>query len=99
MVGKKPPTLDWRELSTYFNASKWLVKPALINFKPNKKNQNGRRGAAMAEPTKGSMVFVYDKEGNAYICDIDDLRDASAVSDEEKASCTDLDRGGFSRNE
>ena len=53
----------------------------------------------MAEPTKGSMVYVYDKEGNAYICDIDDLRDPSTVSDEEKASCTDLDRGGFSRNE
>jgi hypothetical protein len=53
----------------------------------------------MAEPTKSSLVYVYDKEGNAYICDIDDLRDASAVSDEEKASCTDLDRGGFSRNE
>ena len=53
----------------------------------------------MAEATKGSMVYVYDKEGNAYICDIDDLRDASQVSDEEKASCTDLDRGGFSRNE
>ena len=30
----------------------------------------------MAEATKGSMVYVYDKEGNAYICDIDDLRDA-----------------------
>jgi hypothetical protein len=53
----------------------------------------------MAEPTKSSLVYVYDKEGNAYICDIDDLRDASTVSDEEKASCTDLDRGGFSRNE
>jgi hypothetical protein len=53
----------------------------------------------MAEATKGSMVYVYDKEGNAYICDIDDLRDASQVSDEEKADCTDLDRGGFSRNE
>jgi hypothetical protein len=53
----------------------------------------------MAEATKGSMVYVYDKEGNAYICDIDDLRDASQVSDEEKAGCTDLDRGGFSRNE
>jgi hypothetical protein len=84
----------------------------VLNFFPNKnydhfalikinviKNQNGRREAKMAEPTKGSMVYVYDKEGNAYICDIDDLRDASQVSDEEKADCTDLDRGGFSRNE
>ena len=53
----------------------------------------------MAEPTKSSMVYVYDKEGNAYICDIDDLRDASTVSDDEKASCTDLDHGQFSRNE
>ena len=53
----------------------------------------------MAEATKSSMVYVYDKEGNAYICDLDDLRDASTVSEEEKASCTDLDRGGFSRNE
>ena len=53
----------------------------------------------MAEPTKSSMVYVYDKEGYAYICDIDDLRDAKTVSDEEKSSCTDLDRGGFSRNE
>ena len=42
----------------------------------------------MAEPTKGSLVYVYDKEGNAYICDIDDLRDASTVSEEEKAGCT-----------
>jgi hypothetical protein len=63
------------------------------------KNQSRRRDVEMAEPTKGSMVYVYDKEGNAYICDIDDLRDAATVSDEEKASCTDLDRGGFSRNE
>jgi hypothetical protein len=53
----------------------------------------------MAEPTKSSMVYVYDKEGNAYISDLEDLRDAKTVSDEEKASCTDLDRGGFSRNE
>jgi hypothetical protein len=53
----------------------------------------------MAEPTKGSMVYVYDKEGNAYICDIDDLKDATTVSDAEKATCTDLDRGLFSRNE
>ena len=46
----------------------------------------------MAEATRSSMVFVYDKEGYAYICDIDDLRDAKTVSDEEKATCTDLDR-------
>ena len=53
----------------------------------------------MAEATKSSMVYVYDKDGNAYICDIDDLRDASTVSAEEKAGCTDLDHGAFSRNE
>jgi hypothetical protein len=53
----------------------------------------------MARATRSSLVYVYDKSGNAYICDIDDLRDASTVSAEEKASCTDLDRGGFSRNE
>jgi hypothetical protein len=61
----------------------------------------------MAEATKTSMVYVYDKEGNyvydkegnAYICDIDDLKDAKAVSDEEKASCTDLDAMAFTRNE
>jgi len=53
----------------------------------------------MAEATKSSMVYVYDKEGNAYICNLEDLRDASTVSDSEKADCTDLDRGGFSRNE
>ena len=53
----------------------------------------------MAEAMKTSMVYVYDKEGNAYICDIDDLRDAKAVSDAEKASCTDLDGAGFTRNE
>ena len=53
----------------------------------------------MAESTRGSMVYVYDKEGNAYICDIDSLKDASTVSDEEKASCTDLDRGQFTRND
>jgi hypothetical protein len=51
----------------------------------------------MAEATKTSKVYVYDKEGNAYICDIDDLRDAKAVSDEEKASCTDLDAMAFTR--
>jgi hypothetical protein len=72
---------------------------AILNLKPIKKNQNGRRGVEMAEPTKSSMVYVYDKEGNAYICDLEDLRDAKTVSDEEKAGCTDLDRGGFSRNE
>jgi len=53
----------------------------------------------MAEATKTSMVYVYDKEGNAYICDIDDLRDAKAVGDDEKASCTDLDAMAFTRNE
>ena len=53
----------------------------------------------MAEATKTSMVYVYDKEGNAYICDIDDLRDAKAVSDEEKSGCTDLDGMAFTRNE
>ena len=53
----------------------------------------------MAEATKTSKVYVYDKEGNAYICDIDDLRDAKAVTDEEKASCTDLDAMAFTRNE
>ena len=63
------------------------------------KTHKGRGRLVMAEATKSSMVYVYDKEGNAYICDIDDLRDASTVSDEEKANCTDLDRGGFSRNE
>jgi hypothetical protein len=52
----------------------------------------------MAEATKTSMVYVYDKDGNAYICDIDDLK-AKAVSDEEKASCTDLDAMAFTRNE
>jgi hypothetical protein len=61
---------------------------------------NQRRGRlVMAEATKSSMVYVYDKEGNAYICNMEDLRDASTVSDQEKADCTDLDRGGFSRNE
>ena len=53
----------------------------------------------MAEATKSSMVYVYDKGGHAYLCDISDLRDASTVSDEEKASCTDLDRAAFTRNE
>jgi hypothetical protein len=53
----------------------------------------------MAEATKTSKVYVYDKEGNAYICDIDDLRDASSVSDDEKATCTDLDKMAFTRNE
>ncbi len=53
----------------------------------------------MAEATKSSMVYVYDKEGNAYICDLDSLKDASTVSDEEKAGCTDLDRGQFTRND
>ena len=53
----------------------------------------------MAEATKGSMVYVYDKKGHAYICDIDDLKDASTVSDEEKSTCTDLDHGAFTRND
>jgi len=72
---------------------------AILNLKSIKENQNGRRGVEMAEATKTSMVYVYDKEGNAYICDIDDLRDAKAVSDDEKASCTDLDGMAFTRNE
>ena len=63
------------------------------------KTDKRRRGLVMAEATKSSMVYVYDKEGNAYICNLEDLRDASTVSDSEKADCTDLDRGGFSRNE
>jgi hypothetical protein len=53
----------------------------------------------MAEATRGSMVYVYDKGGNAYLCDRSDLRDASTVSDEEKATCTDLDHAAFTRNE
>ena len=53
----------------------------------------------MAEATRSSMVYVYDKEGNAYICDLDSLKDPSSVSDEEKADCTDLDRGQFTRND
>ncbi len=53
----------------------------------------------MAKATKSSLVYVYDKEGNAYICDIDDLKDPKTVSSKEKADCTDLDRGAFSRNE
>ena len=53
----------------------------------------------MAEATKSSMVYVYDKEGNAYICDIDSLKDASKVSDKEKANCTDLNRAQFTRND
>ena len=53
----------------------------------------------MAEATRGSMVYVYDREGHAYICDVDSLRDPSTVSDEEKAECTDLDRAQFTRNE
>ena len=53
----------------------------------------------MAQATRSSMVYVYDKAGNAYICDISDLKDPSKVSDAEKATCTDLDRGAFSRNE
>jgi hypothetical protein len=53
----------------------------------------------MAEATRTSKVYVYDKEGNAYICDIDDLRDAKSVSDEEKSKCTDLDAMAFTRNE
>ena len=63
------------------------------------KTHKGRGRLVMAEATKSSMVYVYDKEGNAYICNLEDLRDASTVSDSEKADCTDLDRGGFSRNE
>ena len=63
------------------------------------KTPKGRGRLVMAEATKSSMVYVYDKEGNAYICNLEDLRDASTVSDSEKADCTDLDRGGFSRNE
>ena len=61
---------------------------------------NQRTGRlVMAEATKSSMVYVYDKEGNAYICNIEDLKDAATVSAEEKASCTDLDRGAFTRND
>jgi len=77
-----------------------IIKLRFIKPNANSKQNTIKTGRLiMAEATKGSMVYVYDKEGNAYICDIDDLRDASTVSDEEKASCTDLDRGGFSRNE
>jgi hypothetical protein len=57
------------------------------------------RRSAMAEPTKGHMVYVYDKEGNAYLCELSDLKDPKKVSDKEKAGCTDLDRATFTRNE
>jgi hypothetical protein len=53
----------------------------------------------MAAPTKGSLVYVYDKEGNAYLCELSDLRDPKKVSDKEKANCTDLDRAMFTRND
>ena len=53
----------------------------------------------MASATRSSMVYVYDKSGNAYICDFSDLRDPSTVSDQEKAGCTDLDHGAFTRND
>lgn len=53
----------------------------------------------MAEATRSSFVYVYDKGGNAYICDIDSLRDPATVSDEEKANCTDLDHAQFTRND
>jgi hypothetical protein len=53
----------------------------------------------MAEATRSSMVYVYDKAGNAYLCDSSALRDPSTVSDEEKATCTDLDHGAFTRND
>jgi len=57
------------------------------------------RGRAMAQPTKGSLVYVYDKEGNAYLCEFSALKDPNLVSDREKANCTDLDRGIFTRND
>jgi len=53
----------------------------------------------MAEPTKGTLVYVYDKEGNAYLCELSDLKDPKKVSEKEKAGCTDLDRAMFTRNE
>jgi hypothetical protein len=46
-----------------------------------------------------ALVYVHDKQGNAYICDIDDLREPSRVSDKEKTTCTDLDHGQFTRND
>jgi len=53
----------------------------------------------MAAPTNGSLVYVYDKEGNAYLCEFSALKDPKRVSDREKANCTDLDRGMFTRND
>lgn len=53
----------------------------------------------MAEPTKGSLVYVYDKEGNAYLYELSDLRDPKKISDKEKASCTDLAGGMFTGND
>ena len=53
----------------------------------------------MAEATKTSMVYVYDKEGNAYICDIDDLRDARGCIPMPQRDIIDLDGAGFTRNE
>ena len=58
-----------------------------------------KRGTAMAAPTKGSLVYVYDKEGNAYLCEFSALKDPKKVSEREKANCTDLDRGMFTRND
>jgi hypothetical protein len=53
----------------------------------------------MAEPTRGSLVYVYDRDGNAYLCESSALKDAKNVSDKEKANCTDLDRASFTRND
>jgi hypothetical protein len=50
----------------------------------------------MAEPTKTSWnyVWVKDRAGNEFICDLKDLKDPKTASDEELKKCVDDAKAG-----
>ncbi len=50
-----------------------------------------RRSYFMAEPTKPSdpLVWVKDKEGNEFICNLSSLKDPKKASKDELSSCVD----------
>ena len=47
------------------------------------------------EATKPSWVYVYDKDGNQYVCHIENIKDPKDVTDDEKDQCADLTKAQF----
>jgi hypothetical protein len=47
------------------------------------------------KPTKPSWVYVYDKDGNQYVCQMESVKDPKELTDDEKAGCADLSKAQF----